>query len=59
MNDIQKKIVKELQDNSDKLDFTGNYSPNCYPKGLDELNDDTPENSVYFTLHRDNSSVFQ
>ena len=55
MNDIQKKIVKELKDNSDKLDFTGWYSPNCCSEGLEDLDDETPENSVYFTLHRDNT----
>lgn len=55
MTDKQKEIVKELQDKEDKLDFTGWYSANCYVTGLDDLDENTPENSVYFTLHRDST----
>ena len=55
MNYIQKHIVDEIKEKESSLDFFGHYSASCHPIGLDDLYDDTPENSVYFTLHRDNT----
>ena len=52
MTDKQKEIVKELREAN--LDFTGWYGPSCYETGLSDLTEDTPENAVYFTLHRNN-----
>lgn len=52
MTDKQKEIVKELKEAN--LDFTGWYGPSCYETGLSDLTEDTPENAVYFTLHRNN-----
>ena len=47
MNYIHKYIVDELKEKESSLDFIGHYSASCYPVGLDDLYDDTPENSVH------------